>query len=42
MTILRIKYYIGWKMAQSAVTHCGLSYNPKIVENQQGDEKNSI
>ena len=28
MMLIRIKYYIGWKTAQSTVTFCGLSYNP--------------
>ena len=32
MGTLRAKYYIGWKMGQSAVNFCGLSYNPQTIK----------
>ena len=31
MATFRAKYYIGWKMGQSSVNFCGLSYNPQKI-----------
>jgi hypothetical protein len=40
MSLLRIKYYIGWKMAQSTLTFAGVSYNPRQEKKAGTDESN--
>jgi hypothetical protein len=41
MGLLKIKYYIGWKMAQSTITFSGLSYNPRTEIVKSGDNEES-
>ena len=41
MGLLRIKYYIGWKMSQSTITFSGLSYNPRTEVIKSGENEES-
>ena len=37
MTTSRAKYYVAWKLGQSTVNFCGLSYNPQKIT--KGDKE---
>lgn len=41
MAVLKIKYYIGWKLSQSTITFSGLSYNPRTEIKKSGENEES-